>query len=154
MIWNSTEPLWQNLPLNDAYWWCILFPLFLQQFVCSISNPPRVFEMVITPDLEYPIVCTNVRRSGFDRTSLKLDMVNLNSVASQDGTVRKQRKNHLGLSTCEYRLRCLGSKVATKRFIFSQAICPLKCIHAPTIRYITLQSMMNAKLSKHRFWHC
>jgi len=61
--------------------------MLLKQFVCSISNPPRVFEMVITPDLEYPIVCTNVRRSGFDRTSLKLDMVNLNSVASQDGTL-------------------------------------------------------------------
>ena len=54
----------------------------LQHFDCSISNPPRVFEMVITPDLEYPIVCTNVRRGGFDRSrSLKLDMVNLNSAA-------------------------------------------------------------------------
>ena len=37
--------------------------------------------MVITPDLEYPIVCVNVRR-GFDGRSLKLDMVNLNSSAS------------------------------------------------------------------------
>ena len=53
-----------------------------QHFDCSIANPPRVFEMVITPDLEYPMVCTNVRRGGFDRSrSLKLDMVNLNSAA-------------------------------------------------------------------------
>ena len=37
--------------------------------------------MVITPDLEYPIVCVNVRK-GFDGKSLKLDMVNLNSTAS------------------------------------------------------------------------
>ena len=62
--------------------------------------------MVITPDLEYPIVCTNVRRSGFDRTSLKLDMVNLNSVASQDGTVRKQIK---GFEDC--RLVNIGLEV-------------------------------------------
>ena len=52
-----------------------------QHFDCSIANPPRVFEMVITPDLEYPIVCVNVRK-GFDGKSLKLDMVNLNSTAS------------------------------------------------------------------------
>ena len=55
--------------------------MLLQHFECSISNPPRVFEMVITPDLEYPIVCVNVRK-GFDGRSLKLDMVNLNSSAS------------------------------------------------------------------------
>jgi hypothetical protein len=37
--------------------------------------------MVIMPDLEYPIVCVNVRR-GFDGQSLKLDLINLNSSAS------------------------------------------------------------------------
>jgi len=37
--------------------------------------------MIITPDLEYPIVCVNVRR-GFDGRSLKLEMVNLNSSAN------------------------------------------------------------------------
>lgn len=55
--------------------------MLLKHFDCSIANPPRVFEMVITPDLEYPIVCVNVRK-GFDGKSLKLDMVNLNSTAS------------------------------------------------------------------------
>ena len=55
--------------------------LTFKHFDCSIANPPRVFEMVITPDLEYPIVCVNVRK-GFDGKSLKLDMVNLNSTAS------------------------------------------------------------------------
>ena len=39
--------------------------MLLKHFECSIANPPRVFEMIITPDLEYPIVCVNVRR-GFD----------------------------------------------------------------------------------------
>lgn len=55
--------------------------MLLKHFDCSISNPPRVFEMVIMPDLEYPIVCVNVRR-GFDGQSLKLDLINLNSNAS------------------------------------------------------------------------
>ena len=87
--------------------------MLLKHFECSISNPPRVFEMIITPDLEYPIgkkklfqsflgnylnlivlVCVNVRR-GYDGRTLKLDMINLNSSSSwfhsdeleeQDGT--------------------------------------------------------------------
>ena len=37
--------------------------------------------MIITPDLEYPIVCVNVKR-GLDGRSLKLDMINLNSSAA------------------------------------------------------------------------
>ena len=56
--------------------------MLLKHFECnSLPNPPRVFEMVITPDLEYPIVCVNVRR-GLDGRSLKLDLINLNSSAS------------------------------------------------------------------------
>jgi len=55
--------------------------MLLKHFECSIANPPRVFEMIITPDLEYPIVCVNIRR-GFDGRSLKLDMINLNSSAN------------------------------------------------------------------------
>jgi len=55
--------------------------MLLKHFECSIANPPRIFEMIITPDLEYPIVCVNVRR-GFDGRSLKLDMINLNSSAN------------------------------------------------------------------------
>ena len=29
--------------------------MLLKHFDCSIAQPPRVFEMIITPDLEYPI---------------------------------------------------------------------------------------------------
>ena len=35
--------------------------MLLKHFECAIANPPRLFEMIITPDLEYPIVCVNVR---------------------------------------------------------------------------------------------
>jgi len=55
--------------------------MLLKHFDCSVAHPPRVFEMIITPDLEYPIVCVNVRR-GYDGKSLKLDMINLNSNSS------------------------------------------------------------------------
>lgn len=37
--------------------------------------------MIITPDLEYPMLCVGVRR-GYDPAYLKLDMINLNSTAS------------------------------------------------------------------------
>ncbi|XP_055594014.1 mitogen-activated protein kinase kinase kinase kinase 3 isoform X2 [Uranotaenia lowii] len=40
----------------------------------------NVFEMIITPELEYPIVCVNVRRGPND--SLKLDLINTNNSSS------------------------------------------------------------------------
>ncbi|XP_055625369.1 mitogen-activated protein kinase kinase kinase kinase 5 isoform X2 [Toxorhynchites rutilus septentrionalis] len=40
----------------------------------------NVFEMIITPELEYPIVCVNVRRGPND--SLKLDLINTNNTSS------------------------------------------------------------------------
>ncbi|XP_040567705.1 mitogen-activated protein kinase kinase kinase kinase 5 isoform X2 [Lepeophtheirus salmonis] len=55
--------------------------MLLKHFECNLVNPTRVFEMIITPDLEYPIVCVNVRR-GYDGRSLKFEMLNLNSSAA------------------------------------------------------------------------
>lgn len=52
--------------------------MLLKQFEFPVPYPLRVFEMVITPDQEYPVVCYSVRK-GADRNHLKLDMVNLNS---------------------------------------------------------------------------
>lgn len=40
--------------------------------------PLKTFEMIITPDAEYPMVCVNVRKDG-DTCNLKLDLLNLNS---------------------------------------------------------------------------
>lgn len=40
-----------------------------------------VFEMIIAPELEYPLVCTAVRRSS-GGSGLKLDLINMNSGAS------------------------------------------------------------------------
>ncbi|XP_046332321.1 mitogen-activated protein kinase kinase kinase kinase 5-like isoform X4 [Haliotis rufescens] len=45
--------------------------------------PPRldVFEMFISPELEYPMVCFGVRK-GTDRNHVKFDVINLNSASS------------------------------------------------------------------------
>lgn len=51
--------------------------LFFQHFECVLPSPLSVFEMVITPDLEYPTVCVNVKQS-YDQGRIKLDLINLN----------------------------------------------------------------------------
>lgn len=38
-----------------------------------------VFEMVITPELEYPIVCVGVTKALFGGNHLKLELLNTNS---------------------------------------------------------------------------
>jgi len=40
--------------------------------------PLKTFEMIITPDAEYPMVCVNVRKEP-ESNNLKLDLLNLNS---------------------------------------------------------------------------
>uniref|UniRef100_A0A1W7RA67 Mitogen-activated protein kinase kinase kinase kinase n=1 Tax=Hadrurus spadix TaxID=141984 RepID=A0A1W7RA67_9SCOR len=62
---------WYN-PLNKF--------MLLKQFECSMPSRLDVFEMIITPDLEYPLICVDVRK-GYDRGHLKLDMMNLNTTA-------------------------------------------------------------------------
>lgn len=42
-----------------------------------------VFEMIITPELEYPIVCTGVRKAA--SSCLKLELINMNS--GRDGDI-------------------------------------------------------------------
>jgi len=59
---------------------CILL-IFLQHFDFCITSPLKTFEMIITPDVEYPLVCVNVRRES-DSPNLKLDLLNLNTNSS------------------------------------------------------------------------
>ena len=42
---------------------------------------PDVFEMFISPELEYPLVCLGVRK-GDENKPLKFDIINLNSGSS------------------------------------------------------------------------
>lgn len=43
----------------------------------QLNEPTNVFEMLITPELEYPIVCVSVRKGA--NGGLKLDLINTNS---------------------------------------------------------------------------
>lgn len=46
-------------------------------------QPLKTFEMIIAPDMEYPMVCVNVKKDPDpDSNNLKLDLLNLNSSAS------------------------------------------------------------------------
>ncbi|KAK3092686.1 hypothetical protein FSP39_005890 [Pinctada imbricata] len=56
--------------------------MLLKTFECDeMPVSPSVFEMFISPDLEYPMVCIGVRR-GQDHSNVKFDIINLNSSSS------------------------------------------------------------------------
>ncbi|XP_037940797.1 mitogen-activated protein kinase kinase kinase kinase 5 isoform X2 [Teleopsis dalmanni] len=46
---------------------------------CVLNGQTPVFEMIITPELEYPIVCTGVRKAL--NGCLKLELINMNSAS-------------------------------------------------------------------------
>lgn len=45
----------------------------------SMINDHSVFEMIITPELEYPIVCVGVSKAAYGGSGLKLELINTNS---------------------------------------------------------------------------
>ncbi|XP_018917737.1 mitogen-activated protein kinase kinase kinase kinase 5 isoform X3 [Bemisia tabaci] len=55
--------------------------MLLKHFECSLPNVLSVFEMIITPELEYPMVCIGVRQT-YETDRLKLELVNMNTGAS------------------------------------------------------------------------
>ncbi|XP_049546142.1 mitogen-activated protein kinase kinase kinase kinase 5 isoform X2 [Anopheles darlingi] len=66
------DPLNKFMLLKQCEW-----PSGNIQYYGANSN---VFEMIITPELEYPIVCVNVRKGPNEM--LKLDLINTNSTSS------------------------------------------------------------------------
>ncbi|XP_022912340.2 mitogen-activated protein kinase kinase kinase kinase 5 isoform X2 [Onthophagus taurus] len=52
--------------------------MLLKHVECSLPNPLNVFEMIITPELEYPIVCVAVKKA-YEINRFKLDLINMNS---------------------------------------------------------------------------
>ncbi|XP_076305968.1 mitogen-activated protein kinase kinase kinase kinase 3-like isoform X5 [Tachypleus tridentatus] len=62
---------WYN-PLNKF--------MLLKQFECFLPSNLSVFEIIITPGMEYPLLCVGVRR-GYDKSHVKLEMIDLNSSA-------------------------------------------------------------------------
>jgi len=55
--------------------------MLLKHFECILPVPLSVFEMVITPEMEYPMVCVSVKQA-YEQNRLKLDLINMNSGAS------------------------------------------------------------------------
>ncbi|XP_016837571.1 mitogen-activated protein kinase kinase kinase kinase 5 isoform X11 [Nasonia vitripennis] len=55
--------------------------MLLKYFECPLPSPLNVFEMIITPEMEYPMVCVSVKQV-FHQNKLKLDLINMNSGAS------------------------------------------------------------------------
>ncbi|CAG2057484.1 unnamed protein product, partial [Timema podura] len=55
--------------------------MLLKHFECIVPSPLSVFEMVITPELEYPMVCVSVKQA-YEQNRLRLDLINMNSGAS------------------------------------------------------------------------
>ncbi|GLG95818.1 Serine/threonine-protein kinase hippo, partial [Gryllus bimaculatus] len=55
--------------------------MLLKYTECSLPSPLTVFEMIITPELEYPMVCVSVRQA-YEQNRLRLELINMNSGAS------------------------------------------------------------------------
>jgi len=69
-----------------------------------LAHPLRAFEMIITPELEYPLVCIDVARPQSTTGTLNLSLIDLNTGAPwyppdvyseyNDGTLLPQRSQH------------------------------------------------------------
>ncbi|XP_076163190.1 MAP4K3-like protein hppy isoform X3 [Ptiloglossa arizonensis] len=55
--------------------------MLLKHFTCTLPTPLNVFEIIITPEMEYPMVCVSVKQP-YQQNKLKLDLINMNSGAS------------------------------------------------------------------------
>ncbi|XP_026276878.1 mitogen-activated protein kinase kinase kinase kinase 5 isoform X4 [Frankliniella occidentalis] len=55
--------------------------MLLKHCECPLPSPLSVFEMIITPEMEYPMVCVSVKQ-GYQADRLKLDLINMNSGSS------------------------------------------------------------------------
>ncbi|XP_076623938.1 MAP4K3-like protein hppy isoform X10 [Colletes latitarsis] len=54
--------------------------MLLKHFNCTLPSPLNVFETIITPKMEYPMVCVSVKQP-YQQPRLKLDLINMNSGA-------------------------------------------------------------------------
>ena len=61
--------------------------------------PLSVFEMIITPEMEYPMVCVSVKQA-YEQNRLKLDLINMNSGASWFHSDELEDMDGTGLFQC------------------------------------------------------
>lgn len=56
--------------------------MLLKQYDLFLSVHIRVFEMIISTEVEYPLLCIGARRCLNDPNKIQLDLINLNSSSS------------------------------------------------------------------------
>ncbi|KAJ8982749.1 hypothetical protein NQ317_014047 [Molorchus minor] len=52
--------------------------MLLKHVECTLPSPLNVFEMIITPELEYPMICVSIKQA-YQPNRFKLDLINMNS---------------------------------------------------------------------------
>lgn len=73
---------WLNIPNCDLNRYDPLNKfMLLKHCECSLPSPLNVFEMIITPELEFPMLCVSVKQS-YQPGRYKLELINVNSGAS------------------------------------------------------------------------
>lgn len=69
--------------------------------------PLSVFEMIITPEMEYPMVCVSVKQA-YEQNRLKLDLINMNSGASWFHSDELEDMDGTGLFQCIILIFCIS----------------------------------------------
>lgn len=68
--------------LNRQAWHFPFTPSRSQHFDFPLPSPVRLFEMVVAPEQEYPLVCIGVSRGSSQSTPVHVEYINLNSNTS------------------------------------------------------------------------
>lgn len=68
--------------MNRGSWHFPFPPSRLQHFDFPLPSPVRLFEMVVAPEQEYPLVCIGVSRGSTHSAPVHVDYINLNSNTS------------------------------------------------------------------------
>lgn len=117
--------------MSDDWVYSNMFCLIFQHLECPLPSPLKVFEMIITPEQEYPLVCV-----GANRKPLKLDLLNMNS-----GNYSSLCRSHW--------MRCLTICLQSSVLRQSSSTLPLDRFHWGTHTIIIFSVLLSGILSKY-----
>lgn len=61
---------------------CVRCLLLLQHFDFPLPSPLKVFEMLVVPEQEYPLVCVAISQGSEQGQVVRFETINLNSCSS------------------------------------------------------------------------